>query len=705
MVETAARTPETASDTAPETRADVLPVSVVIPARNAEQWLPSCLESVLAQRPREVIVVDGCSTDNTVALARAAGARVISDDGRGLPIARMLGLAAAASDVVALVDADVLLPDGALASLLAEFDRDGYDGLQFGLVSESDGDGYWGRALAWHNNHGRVRFWFGVCATLVRRDMLLEFGFDEKFASGEDIDLRVRLRAAGHKIGVSTASTVRHRFADTFGAARDQWTADGAGLARTARKHPRQAGWVLALPLLAGMRGFAMSALTAPRYLPYWLGFVAYNYRAMLSELLRSGSDGLSLGGNTTALAAARVVPMVVGFAFWALAALRLSPTDVGLGSVVASGALLVVQLGLLGVGPATVTLLPRQPDGGRKLAATGLLTVIVSSLAVAGGMVVVTRLLGNGLGHAWHGPAVIAAFVAASLCATLAYQLDHLAIAKSRSGRALTRSFLQGLVQLGVLATWLVVGAGSMLALVVAVSAGAAASVLLGLWQLRRHGPRPDWRHGARPGEARRLLRTGLPNHLLVIADRAPGYLLPLVVASRLSAAAAAAWYLVWMLTAAVYFVPQSAGFSLQAKLSADPAAPRAPLAFRALRLSLVLTVLAGGLLVLVGPAVLHVLGRGYADAWTLLPVLAAALVFACVSQIYYGVCRASGRLGEASAVAAVAALITLVPAAAIVGQHSLSGLSWLWLAGQGVACAIGGYRLRTLVSAKNAL
>ncbi|HWE89735.1 MAG TPA: glycosyltransferase [Pseudonocardiaceae bacterium] len=681
--------------------AETLAVSVVIPARNAERWLPSCLESVLAQRPREVIVVDGRSTDRTVEIALAAGARVISDDGRGLPIARTRGLQEATCEVVALIDSDVLLPDGSLANLLREFDHGEYDGLQFGLVNEADGDGYWGKALAWHTNHGRVRYWFGVCATLVRRPMLLDFGFDEQFVSGEDIDLRVRLRAAGHKIGVSSTSIVRHRFDDSFDAAKDQWVADGAGLARTARKHPRRAGWVLALPLLAALRGFGLAALTAPRFLPYWLGFVTYNYRSMIRELLNPGKGGLSLGGNATALAAARVVPMMVGFAFWALAALRLSPTEVGLGSVVASAVMLAVQLALLGVGPATVTLLPRQADGGKRLVATGLLTVTLSALVVAGGMVLVTHALGDGLARAWQGP-VIVAFVVAALCATLAYQLDHVAIARSRTDRALTRSFLQGVVQLGVLAAWLVTGSATMLAVVVAIFAGAAASVLLGLGQLRRHGPRPDWRRGTRPGEAVRLLRTGLPNHLLVLADRAPGYLLPLVVASRLSPAAAAAWYMVWMLTAAVYFVPQSAGYSLQAKLSADPtAAPRA-LAWRALRLSLVLTVLAGALLVVIGPALLHVLGRGYASAGSLLPVLAGALLFACVSQVYYGVCRAYGRLGEASAVALLAAVIAVAPAALIAGQHNLGGLSWLWLAGQATAGLLGGFRLRALVSAK---
>jgi len=70
---------------------NALDISVVIPARNAANWLAECLESVRSQHPREIIVVDGCSRDSTVEIARAYGARVISDEGRGLPAARMLG--------------------------------------------------------------------------------------------------------------------------------------------------------------------------------------------------------------------------------------------------------------------------------------------------------------------------------------------------------------------------------------------------------------------------------------------------------------------------------------------------------------------------------------------------------------------------------------------------------------------------------------
>ena len=243
-----------------------LEVSVVIPARNAAAWLAECLASVLSQHPREIIVVDGCSTDATAEIARSFGAQVISDGGSGLPAARMMGARYADSDVVALIDADVVLPPGALGALLAEFEAGGFDGLQFGLASESDGPGYWGGALAWHHNHSRVRSWFGVSATLMRRDVLLELGFDEGFRSGEDIELRIRLEQAGRRIGVSQTTLVRHRFADDFDCARDQWLQDGAGMARTIRKHPRRAGWLLVLPLLATGAGRALSLLHAPRY-------------------------------------------------------------------------------------------------------------------------------------------------------------------------------------------------------------------------------------------------------------------------------------------------------------------------------------------------------------------------------------------------------------------------------------------------------
>jgi len=104
-------------------------LTVVIPARNAEHLLEGCLGGIRRAGPAEYIVVDGQSGDETARLARALGARVLSDEGRGLPAARALGAAAARTRYVALVDADVVMPDGALAALLEEFISGGYTAL------------------------------------------------------------------------------------------------------------------------------------------------------------------------------------------------------------------------------------------------------------------------------------------------------------------------------------------------------------------------------------------------------------------------------------------------------------------------------------------------------------------------------------------------------------------------------------------------
>jgi O-antigen/teichoic acid export membrane protein len=676
-----------------------LEVSVVVPARNAAKWLAECLESILSERPREIIVVDGCSTDDTAEIARSFGARVISDEGRGLPAARMLGVENACCDAVALIDADVVLPPGSLGGLLDEFKTGGYDGLQFGLASEADGPGYWGAALAWHHNHSRVRSWFGVCATLMRRKVLMSVAFDETFRSGEDIELRIRLEEAGYRLGVSSTTVVRHRFIDTFDCARDQWLQDGAGLARTIRKHPARAGWLVALPLLATIRGVGLSLLHAPRFLPYWAGFLLYNYRSMFGEILRPPGASLSVGGNAAWLTAARVAPMVTGFLFWALAALALPPAEIGMGSAVVAAALLTVQLGMLGVGPATLTLLPAQPDGGRRLIATSLLTVGVASVVVAGAVAAVTYTLGSGVGEAWNDPAVTVIFIATALFAASAYQLDHVGVAQERADRALVRSLAQSLVQLAFLGISLAAGARELTIVVAAVAAGALASVLVGLRQLRRARTSPDWKGGFRFGPAVKLLKPGLPNHALMLADRAPGYLLPLIVAATLGTSATASWYIVWMMASAVFFVPQSAGFSLQTALAGDRSKPG--LVSSALKSSLGLTLAAGAILLLAGPYLLGFLGAQYAGAWTLLPVLVPALLLSCITQVYFGLCRAQGRLVEATSVAVLAALLVVAPAAVVAQQYGLTGVSALWSVAQAAAALIALWRLRHLTSA----
>ncbi len=261
-------------------------VSVVIPVRNAERLLEECLASVARNDPREIIVVDGMSTDGTLDIARRYGARILSDGGGGLPAARLMGAEAAASERVALVDADVVLPDGGLAALVAEFEQGGYAALQAGQLSVS-GPAYWGQALVNHHRTGRSKNWFGLVATLFDRRALLQHGFDSRFRSGEDIELRWRLLRAGARIGVSQRTVVEHRFEDdSYDFAKRQWLADGHGLGRMVVKHGTRGAPLLGLPLAAAIRGMGLSVLRGePKWIVYYLGYMAFNYIGMLAEL------------------------------------------------------------------------------------------------------------------------------------------------------------------------------------------------------------------------------------------------------------------------------------------------------------------------------------------------------------------------------------------------------------------------------------
>jgi hypothetical protein len=85
-------------------------VSVIVPTRNEARNLEIVLPAIAAVRPavHEVIVVDGNSTDNTVAVARRTlpWARVITQTRKGKGNAMACGFTAATGDVLVMFDAD-----------------------------------------------------------------------------------------------------------------------------------------------------------------------------------------------------------------------------------------------------------------------------------------------------------------------------------------------------------------------------------------------------------------------------------------------------------------------------------------------------------------------------------------------------------------------------------------------------------------------
>jgi succinoglycan biosynthesis protein ExoO/succinoglycan biosynthesis protein ExoU len=123
-------------------------VSVVIPAFNAEATLAATVASAQRQTLAdiEILVVDDASTDGTLALARRLAAEdprvraIAGGHNRGPAGARNLGLAAAAGEWIALLDADDAFEAERLARLVPLARQCGADLLADNLLLE-DADG------------------------------------------------------------------------------------------------------------------------------------------------------------------------------------------------------------------------------------------------------------------------------------------------------------------------------------------------------------------------------------------------------------------------------------------------------------------------------------------------------------------------------------------------------------------------------------
>lgn len=102
-------------------------LTVLLPTLNEEGALRQVIPRLRATFDKigirgELLVVDGRSSDKTVEVAKAGGARVLIQSGKGLGNALREGLASADSPWVAVVDADGSHPPEVLAEMWAKRD-------------------------------------------------------------------------------------------------------------------------------------------------------------------------------------------------------------------------------------------------------------------------------------------------------------------------------------------------------------------------------------------------------------------------------------------------------------------------------------------------------------------------------------------------------------------------------------------------------
>lgn len=97
-----------------------LPLSIIIPALNEQDYLPKLLSSINNQtyQPKELIVADAFSTDDTRKIAKFYGCKVVH--GGSIATGRNNGAKAASQDLLLFLDADMILPDNFLELAFVE---------------------------------------------------------------------------------------------------------------------------------------------------------------------------------------------------------------------------------------------------------------------------------------------------------------------------------------------------------------------------------------------------------------------------------------------------------------------------------------------------------------------------------------------------------------------------------------------------------
>ena len=293
-------------------------ILVVVPTLNEALHIVDCLESVLREVPGVcVIVADGGSTDQTVALARSLtdrfpNIRVIDNPDRlqSAGINRAVAVGAAASHRILIrCDAHAVYPAGFVMDVAAVLERNSVASVV--VPMDSIGKTGFARAAAWivdtpfgsggsahrggrksgvvdHGHHAAMDLvWFRQIG-----------GYDPTFSHNEDAEYDHRLRLAGGDIWMQSDIRLTYVMRPSFRTLAKQYLNYGRGRARTVLKHGMRPKVRQLIPAvnLVGMALALLVSVIWPWALLWPTAYLLTLGLVSLQGVRMSGADGIWAG-------------------------------------------------------------------------------------------------------------------------------------------------------------------------------------------------------------------------------------------------------------------------------------------------------------------------------------------------------------------------------------------------------------------------
>lgn len=187
-------------------------ISLIIPAVNESATLRLVLAAIGSGSVRfEMIVVDGSSSDETVAMAQAAGARVVASPCRQRAYQLNLGAQEARGEILLFLHADTVLPAGALDRIVHALQDPRIVGGAFARRYASPSRLLRLTCFLARCRNSVIGWHLGDQAMFVRRGIFFQLGGFREVDVFEDLDLSRRLKKVGRLVTLSPPVTSSSR--------------------------------------------------------------------------------------------------------------------------------------------------------------------------------------------------------------------------------------------------------------------------------------------------------------------------------------------------------------------------------------------------------------------------------------------------------------------------------------------------------------